>query len=559
MYISRRILIAALTAASLALAACGGGSDNTAKTVIPMVPPVAVTPAVPAGSVKISGQVMYDSVPNTSGPLDYSAVVSKPVRGAIFQIIGASTQTVLASGITDVNGNYTATVPQGVMAFVQVRAALKQSGTGATWDVSVRDNTQGNGLYALETRAFSTTSLAPILKNLNATSGWGITSYNGPRLAGPFSILDLIYTTQAKILSVSPNAVFPALNVFWSVNNVPSDGDVTLGQIGTSYFSSYQSAIFILGKDGVDTDEYDWPVLAHEWGHYFQTSFSRDDSPGGSHAAGDLLDRRVAFSEGWGNGWSGIALNRTNYTDSFGPAQSQTGNNIDLTVGASATPGWFREVSVEYLFWKLNSISGFQPIFDAMTGPLKTSTALTSIHSFNAALKTVSSSASASFAPLLTSENVDSTADAWGSTESNSGGSTAALPMYRDLIVGAAPTNVCVSNVFGSAQGDNKLGNYTYLHFVIPSAGNYSVNIANGSNPNSDPYFSIYNGDNPTTDVTFLRPAGGSKSTVVKVITTKTAKVSASGTVNLPTGDYVLSVTDYANSSASTCFDISIH
>jgi len=558
MHIFKRILIVALIVLSLALAACGG-SDNTTKTVAPMVPPVAVTPAVPAGSVNISGQVMYDSVPNTSGPLDYSAVVSKPVRGAIFQIIGASTQAVLANGITDVNGNYTATVPQGVMAFVQVRAALKQSGTGATWDVSVRDNTQENGLYVLETSAFSTTSPAPISKNLNATSGWGGTSYTGSRLAGPFSILDLIYTTQAKILSVSPNAVFPALNVFWSVNNVPSDGDVTLGQIGTSYFSSSQSAIFILGKDGVDTDEYDWPVLAHEWGHYFQASFSRDDSPGGSHGASDLLDRRVAFSEGWGNGWSGIALNRTNYTDSFGPAQSQTGNNIDLTVGASNTPGWFREVSVEYLFWTLNRVSGFQPIFDAMTGPLKTSTALTSIHSFNAALRAVSSSAATTFAPLLTAEGVSADADAWGSTEKNSGGSAVALPLYRVLSVGAAATNVCVSNVFGATPGDNKLGNYTYLHFTVPSTGKFSVSAVNGSNPDSDPYFNIYSGYNPAIYVTAEPPAAESKSTDDKPVTSKTAKVSASGTVNLQAGDYVLSVTDYANSSASTCFDVSIN
>ena len=74
----------------------------------------------------------------------------------------------------------------------------------------------------------------------------------------------------------------------------------------------------MLGKENVDTDEYDASVIAHEWGHYYQSAFSRDDSPGGAHSGGDRLDRRVAFSEGWGNAWSGIALARSNYTDSSG-------------------------------------------------------------------------------------------------------------------------------------------------------------------------------------------------------------------------------------------------
>jgi hypothetical protein len=56
--------------------------------------------------------------------------------------------------------------------------------------------------------------------------------------------------------------------------------------------------MFLLGKEDVDTDEFDTHVVVHEWGHYFESAVSRSDSPGGNHALGDLLDARLAFGEG---------------------------------------------------------------------------------------------------------------------------------------------------------------------------------------------------------------------------------------------------------------------
>ncbi|REM28242.1 hypothetical protein DSI31_17690, partial [Mycobacterium tuberculosis] len=98
------------------------------------------------------------------------------------------------------------------------------------------------------------------------------------------------------------------------------------------------------------------------WGHYYQASFSRDDSTGGAHSTNERVDRRLAFSEGWGNGWSGIALGRSNYVDSGGPGQAQ-GGSLDLTKGPTATnPGWFSESSIQSIFWNLNQQAGFKPI-----------------------------------------------------------------------------------------------------------------------------------------------------------------------------------------------------
>jgi hypothetical protein len=134
--------------------------------------------------------------------------------------------------------------------------------------------------------------------------------------------MDTVYTAMQKVLSVAPATAFPPLKVFWSVNNTKFSGDIAQGQIGTTFFLARDSGaeIYVLGKADLDTDEFDAPVIAHEWGHYYQASFSRDDSTGGAHSTSDLVDRRLAFSEGWGNAWSGIALGRSNYVDSGGRA-----------------------------------------------------------------------------------------------------------------------------------------------------------------------------------------------------------------------------------------------
>lgn len=268
-------------------------------------------PGVPgATTVTLSGNVTFDSVPNATGGLSYGAMSAKPVRGAVVEILDANA-AVLASTAADGNGAYAVSVPANTTVNVRVKAQLLQTGSGASWDVSVRDNTQSEALYAMESGSFSTGSAA-VTRNVHAPSGWNGSSYDSTRVAGPFAVLDTVYATQTKVLSVAPSTVFPPLRIFWSVNNVPASGNPALGQIGTTYFTSSNAAgaaraIYVLGKENVDTDEYDSSVVAHEWGHYYQSAFSRDDSPGGSHSLSERLDRRLAFSEGWGNAWSGIA------------------------------------------------------------------------------------------------------------------------------------------------------------------------------------------------------------------------------------------------------------
>lgn len=525
------VMRCAAVLAALVLTACGGGGGSSGGG--GFLPITAATSSV-------SGTATYDYVPNTTGALDYAATSSKPIRGAVVEVLD-SAATVLATTATDAKGGYSASVPVNTTVFVRVKAQMLQTGgSGPAWDVSVRDNTHSNAIYVMDS-ASVTLGAIPVTQNLHAASGWGSASYTSTRAAAPFALLDTVNTAMQKVLSVAPDSVFPALQVFWSPNNVSVDGDPAIGQIGTTAFSDATTprSIYVLGKENVDTDEYDASVVAHEWGHYYQAVFSRDDSPGGAHGGGDRLDRRVAFSEGWGDAWSGIALARNNYTDSSGIAQKGS-TLIDLTVGPAVNPGWYREPSVQAILWNLNQRVGFQPIHAAMTGGIKASVAMTSIHSFSAAFGVASSGNLSTLNGLLSAQNISTAPnDPFGSAETNGGGAplvTTALPLYINAPVGGS-TQACVSSVAGFV---NKLGSYAYLRVRLAAAGSHVITV---TGPNgSDPDFEV--------------DSAGLLAVSNVVAPTETA------TVAMRAGDNIIVVNDfndYLEPTQVTCFTVTIN
>lgn len=532
-WISRACLVAAMAV----LAACGGGGGGGTAA-------VATADASTDGKVVVQGVATFDSVPNAaSGRLDYAGTTAKPIRGAVVEFVQADGQ-VLVSGATGDDGSYALSVPVNTLVTLRVRAQLSRSGT-PNWDVTVRDNTAADSpLYAIASPEFSSGGSATLQRNIHAPSGWGTTSYTAERAAGPFAVLDTIYTNIAKVVSADPAASFPALRVFWSVNNTNAFGNRASGQIGTTFFTtsgSGERAIYVLGKADVDTDEYDVSVVSHEWGHYYQSVFSRDDSRGGSHSGSDRLDRRLAFSEGWGNAWSGIALGRSTYADSLDVAQA-SGGVLDLSVGPASNPGWFREFSIQSIFWNLERAAGFGAIHNAMTGPFKTGLAVTSIHPFAVAFANAAPSQTGTLVSLLTGQSIStSTTDSFGGSESNDGGIDEATPLY--LSYPSSPTSMCVTNEAGSG---NKLGHFAYLRFTLASAGTHQINVTALSPRGTNPSFEIYRGG----------WIGASNKAVADV---------EDATLNLPAGESILVLED-ANAPAlpssgtvtQSCFTVTI-
>lgn len=509
-----------------ALAACGGGGGGGGSA--PASGPVSTD-----GAVAIQGLATFDSVPNaSSGRLDYSAISAKPIRGALVEAVTDNGSRVLASGTTSEAGAYALSVPVNTTVQIRVRAQLQRSGA-PSWDVTVRDNTASGAIYSIQSAAFDSGSAASLQRDIHAPSGWNGSAYGSARAAGPFALLDTVYVAINKVLSVAPASSFPVLRVYWSSKNRPSPGDPAIGEIGTTFFRSSsdgERAIYVLGQADVDTDEYDVSVVAHEWGHYYQSAFSRDDSPGGEHGPGDLLDRRLAFSEGWGNAWSGIALGRSTYSDSNDVAQSG-GFSLDLSSAPAANRGWFNEQSIQAIFWNLERAAGFGAIHAAMTGPFKSGVPVTSIHPFAEAFAVAAPSQAGTLASLLTGQAISSsTSDPFGALETNDQGLSGVLPLYKSV----ASSNLCVEE---DNERRNTIGRFAYVRFTLAAAGLHQIAVT-GLPSTSNPAFEVHQGG-LLTDQNVQSGA------------------SESGTLNLPAGESVLVLRDI--NAGAACFTVSIN
>jgi hypothetical protein len=352
-----------------------------------------------AGTFTVTGRVTYDFVPavfsgaTNTGRLDFAAAQQRPVRNGEVRVLEGT--AVLATTHTASNGSYSLTFTSSGSAPLTVQAVART----AAPVVIVEDNTSNNAVWAIG----ASVPAGGGTVNLHATHGWTGASYNpATRTAAPFAVLDSMYGAAAAFLAVRPALAFPPLKVNWSPRNTTAtNGTVADGFLGTSYFDSEDNEIYILGKDGVDTDEYDNHVIVHEWGHYFEANLSRSDSLGGDHGAGDILDPRVAFSEGWGNAASGMLTGDPLYVDTSFSGGGQDAWGFDVETDSIPTddpnPGVFSEASVmralydafdttDEASWEQLSL-GLGPIADAFTGGHRTSDALTTIASFVTALR----------------------------------------------------------------------------------------------------------------------------------------------------------------------------
>jgi len=462
---------------------------------------------VPAGIVTLSGTVSFERVPVSSACgfpaacLDYGGTEIVPARRAPIQVIDAADGvTVLAGGTTDDNGRFRFSVQNFVDVFLRARA--QQLGPDRAF--SVRDNTNQDALYVVDGSVFNTGS-ADLEQDLHAASGWTGNGYGAARAAAPFAILDVVYAAVALVQSADPAASFPPLDIHWSPSNRPCDGctvDVSSGRLATSFYRGGPGGgIFLLGDENVDTDEYDIHVIAHEWAHYLEDTFSRSDSIGGPHTRGDQLDLRVAFGEGWGNALAAIITGDTLYKDTLGPGQA-AGFNMEIEGEARRNPGWYSEASVQELLYDfydgipdvqrgttvVDAVNlGFAPLFEVFVNAQRTTSALTSLFPFVNALKLRNPAAAAAIDALTDVHRIAAIDDDFGSSEANAGDPASAdvLPIYASLTVDGGPVNVCSSDEFSLTftGAVNKLGSRRFLRFVPATSGRHTIRVTTTSAP----------------------------------------------------------------------------
>jgi hypothetical protein len=442
----------------------------------------------------VSGRVTFDRIEfkTTVGTgLNPDAPVASPARQVVVEAIAANDNAVLASTTTDAAGDYSLSVPANRNLFIRAKAQMLKTDAAPTWDFRVRNNNNAGALYVLDGASFDS-GATDSTRNLHAPAGWGGSAYTAARAAAPFAILDAVHEAKELVLSAASSAEFPALSLFWSVNNRPTVGLFCPedGDIGTTSYIVFPPApnnldecnrpvpegIYILGDfTQGDTDEFDAHVIAHEFGHYFEDRLSRSDSIGGQHSGGQRLDLRLAFGEGWGNAFAAMSLNDPVYRDSQNRMAADVG--FDLEADDTTAEGWFSESSIGEILWDLYDSSadgadmialGFAPIYAVMTGPQTTTEAFTSIFSFASALKAAASGSSAAVNALLNAESIFG-ADAFGAGESNDGAVPGVLPIYQ-LVALPSQTTFCTSAAAG-ATDLNRLGNRKFLRLEVPASG----------------------------------------------------------------------------------------
>ncbi len=499
----------------MALTACGGGSS------VPPPPPPVFTggdtpppPPPPSGDVTISGTVSWEDVgvDRDTITLDLSDLTLQPARGIVVEARDGS-GAVITETVTDSQGNYSVTVPADTNVRIEALAQLEQN-AGSSWDISVRDNTNGRSLYTLA-GSLTTSGSADSTRNLTARSGSnGISQFTGARASGPFAILDTVYDALKLFEANDPNIDFPRAQVFWSVDNrrVATDFDLDTGELTSTAFTFIDNvpSIIVLGDIDTDSDEFDQHVIAHEFGHYFQRTLSRDDSIGGSHSLASRLDPRVAFSEGWGNALSAIVTNDPIYLDAGFGANEGFGFNIErndigqLVEEQFGFPGegWFNESSVQSILYDIfdsqsdgadNISAGFAAIQNVFSNPVFTqSEAATSIFSFTEAVRDGGLVDEAALDSLLESQSIFGRG-AFADGETNNGGIDSSLPVFRRLAEGAPETLCSVDD----AGPFNRIGVRFLLAFDAPNARSYQLSMRRVSGlTGRDPDFAIFDRGN---------------------------------------------------------------
>ncbi len=436
-----RPMVVTFLALSAALAA-GCGDDENPRT--------AGSSGGNTTSTQLSGMLSYEAVPynGSNQGLDYSKITTRPIRGARVLLLDAANDAILAETTSGGDGKYVFVKSDAPNVKISVYAET------TTPSIVVADNTAQNARYVLESAPIVVDG--PKTLDLVAGSGWTGSSYGKPRVSAPFSILDAAYAAASRFIDEGvPKPTFPKLEINWSVENRPEDGDVNLGEISTSHWDGTE--IYILGKEDIDTDEFDTHVIVHEWGHSFEQFISRSDSFGGSHGYGDVLDPRLAFSEGFCNALSAIILDPdTVYSDASG-MQQNNGFSEDINendTSAAAVPGWYSETTVQNIVYDLYDNDqgesfdkvnlGVPGIYSAAIGGLKMTPALTTIFPFVNAVKTEQTNMSSAIDAIVTHHSngsgfgIDPVQDDWGKDETHSGGEQGAIPVYLGIIPGQA-------------------------------------------------------------------------------------------------------------------------
>lgn len=290
----------------------------------------------------IEGRAFYQKILSTSDGLDLDRPVAVPIRGARVEVYNPLNDASFAVATTDDNGRYRVPGPAPETTGYRVRVLSMELRDG----VMVADNTNDGAIYSVETVLGAAQPSLLIASEIDRDSG-------------AFNILEVIRGANEFLLELDANLELPSLAIFWNQRNTNTPGNPALGNVGGTYFDTGRNTAFVLGDRQSDSDEFDDSVIVHEYAHMLAARFSRDDSVGEAHLAGDVLDPRVAWSEGWANFFSGLVLGDSTYRDSYGAdGSSVLEYDLDENSISGDSGGYRSEFTVHSLLWDLADSDG---------------------------------------------------------------------------------------------------------------------------------------------------------------------------------------------------------
>lgn len=358
--------------ALLFLCSCGASKSKRAAGILkrswtenqpsPSAKAYCSTPIIYTDSITVSGTASFEfrNVVTTAGSEGLSDIskTPKPIRHAQFEVTDSS-NNIIQCGETTNDGSFSFKTPKTNRAYT---LKVYSRSLNEFNKASVFKAPETNELYNLEVSFTSSHDQSFQLKALAS----------GDVLAGAFNILDQIHLAwdRMKVLASGLSATdtiqiteIPSVDIYWEKGFDPG---LYLNATNASFFSRPQKKLFILGgRNGdvnfSDTDHFDSSIILHEYFHFLENSISNTDTPGGSHNGNQLLDPRLAWSEGAAQFFQAAILDTPAVIDTYGTPDGVTGFTLVYSIedGTNDTPSVlgeaeYREFSIARLLWDMH-------------------------------------------------------------------------------------------------------------------------------------------------------------------------------------------------------------
>jgi len=215
-------------------------------------------------------------------------------------------------------------------------------------------------------------SIDPYIHTVPSTTSTALYGLTHPS-AVP-NMIDALLNSSDQITLVNGGTPPPLVTLYWSPGVLPTTPPYLIDTTSTSFFHPSGGpdglpAIYVMGGDSDSdyTDEFDDPVLHHEYGHFVAWYYSKDSSLGGSHTFIDHLYPSLSYSEGMATFLACVfegtpAITRSHaITAASVDTSNQVIANLSVTRGTGAAHGIRSELSVAEILWALYTGNGISP------------------------------------------------------------------------------------------------------------------------------------------------------------------------------------------------------